>query len=164
MIKKESLGSSWIAAISKEKKADPTLVEKVVQALWLLEGLVQSGLPFVFKGGTALMLKLGSNRRLSIDIDIIITKKEEQLTALLNSVGAERGFIKVEEQIRATKSKIDKAHYRFYYAAAIQNAELSYVLLDILFGESGYQKIEKQLVESSFLQLSEKPSIVSVPF
>ncbi len=38
----------------------------------LLEGLFKSGLPFIFKGGTALMLLMNSAKRLSIDIDIIL--------------------------------------------------------------------------------------------
>lgn len=81
MIDPKSLESDWIATISKQKKADPILVEKVIRALWLVEGLALSGLPFTFKGGTALMLKLGSARRLSIDIDIIIPQKEKGLQA-----------------------------------------------------------------------------------
>ncbi|MCD6178653.1 MAG: nucleotidyl transferase AbiEii/AbiGii toxin family protein [Bacteroidales bacterium] len=41
----------------------------------LLEGLSESKLDYVFKGGTALMLILNSTKRLSIDIDIIIPKR-----------------------------------------------------------------------------------------
>lgn len=163
MIKTDSLDINWIATIAKQRKADPMLVEKVIRALWLLEGLVIGGLPFTFKGGTALMLKLGSTRRLSIDIDIIITKKEESLNALLNKIAEERGFTKVEEQKRQTKSAIEKAHYKFFYKPVAQKAEQAYVLLDILFGDSGYHKIESQLIESTFLSLSEEQVKVTVP-
>ncbi len=163
MIKPESLDNTWISAIAKQKKAVPILVEKVIRALWLLEGLVIHDLPFTFKGGTALMLKLGSARRLSIDIDIIIPKKEEGLAALLSKVGTERGFTKVEEQVRETKSTIEKAHYKFFYKPSAQKAEQAYVLLDILFGESGYHKIESISIESTFLSLTDKPAIVTVP-
>lgn len=45
------------------------LLEKMIRALMLLEGLSKSGLTFIFKGGTALMLLLDSAKRLSIDID-----------------------------------------------------------------------------------------------
>lgn len=114
MIDAKSLGSDWIFAVSKQKKADPILVEKVIQALWLLEGLVLSGLPFTFKGGTALMLKLASAKRLSIDIDIIIPDNDDSLSTLLNKVGQERGFTSVEEQKRETKSSIEKAHSVFF--------------------------------------------------
>lgn len=163
MINPESLEQNWIAATAKEKKADPLLVEKVVRALWLLEGLTESGLPFVFKGGTALMLKLGSQRRLSIDIDIVVEKKDKGLAALLSKVAELKGFTKAEEQKRDVKSAIEKAHYKFYYKPVTQKAEEAYVLLDILFGESGYHKIETLNIESSFLKLSDKSAIVSVP-
>ena len=52
-----------------EKRALP--FDQVRRALSLLESLVRSGCPFVFKGGTALMLHLDTSRRLSIDVDIV---------------------------------------------------------------------------------------------
>jgi predicted nucleotidyltransferase component of viral defense system len=45
-------------------------IEKSIYALALLCGLVRSEVPFVFKGGTSLILLLNAFRRLSIDIDI----------------------------------------------------------------------------------------------
>ena len=38
----------------------------------LLEALARTELPFVFKGGTSLMLLLDSPKRLSVDIDIVV--------------------------------------------------------------------------------------------
>ncbi len=73
MIDKQSLDIEWINNVSSKKRnADRILVEKVIRALLLLEGLARVKLDFVFKGGTALMLLLNSSKRLSIDIDIII--------------------------------------------------------------------------------------------
>lgn len=73
MITEESISIEWIEQVSaNNNKADKILVEKVVRALSLLESLVISGCPFIFKGGTALMLHLNSSKRLSIDIDITI--------------------------------------------------------------------------------------------
>jgi predicted nucleotidyltransferase component of viral defense system len=163
MINSESIESNWIAAISKEKRADPILVEKVIRALWLLEGLIESGVPFILKGGTALMLKLGSQRRLSIDIDIIIETKDENLPAILSLVAEQKGFIKAEEQKRNAKSAIEKEHYKFYYKPVTQNAEEAHILLDILFGSPGYHKIETIGIESSFLKIVDKLAIVTVP-
>jgi predicted nucleotidyltransferase component of viral defense system len=60
------------------------LVEKTARALTLLEGLVESKLNFIFKGGTALMLMQQNNpKRLSIDIDIIIPKISNDLLGIL---------------------------------------------------------------------------------
>ena len=74
MISKETLTVQWIDKVSKSNRnADKILVEKVIRALLLLEGLSNIGLSFIFKGGTALMLLLNSAKRLSIDIDIIVS-------------------------------------------------------------------------------------------
>lgn len=57
MINQQKISIEWINKISKENhNADKILVEKVIRALLLLEGLVKQELPFIFKGGTALML------------------------------------------------------------------------------------------------------------
>ena len=73
MINQAELPEAWVRKVSKKHKADPILVEKLIHALLLLEGLVKQKLDFVFKGGTALMLHFDSTKRLSIDIDIILT-------------------------------------------------------------------------------------------
>ncbi len=57
MINKEKITIDWINTISKKnRKADKILVEKVIRALLLLEGLAKFNVPFVFKGGTALIM------------------------------------------------------------------------------------------------------------
>jgi hypothetical protein len=67
MIDKEQLNIDWINKVSKShRNADNILVEKVIRALLLLEGLSESEIPFVFKGGTSLMLHFNSSKRLSV--------------------------------------------------------------------------------------------------
>ena len=57
MISKDTLNIGWIKQVSNEnRKADKILIEKVIRALLLLDGLAESELPFIFKGGTAVML------------------------------------------------------------------------------------------------------------
>lgn len=76
MISEKTLNLDWISTVSiKNRNADKILIEKVIRAFLLLEGLAESGLDFVFKGGTALMLLQGSTKRLSIDIDIVVPDK-----------------------------------------------------------------------------------------
>ena len=68
--------------------SDTPLVEKAIRALSLLESLVRSGCPFIFKGGTALMLHLDTTRRLSIDVDIVCppgTDIKEYLVRLIQT-------------------------------------------------------------------------------
>ena len=82
MIQEKCTSKEWVTEIARIKKADKGLVQKLIRALILLEGLSESRLQFVFKGGTALMLLLNSTKRLSIDIDIIIPVKIENIEEL----------------------------------------------------------------------------------
>ena len=87
MIDKQTYTLGWIETLSKKHgNADKILIEKVIRALTLLTELKASGLNFIFKGGTALMLMLGTPKRLSIDIDIIIPEKTPDLDSLLNTI------------------------------------------------------------------------------
>ncbi len=146
------LNSEWInEASAKNNKADKILVEKVVRALLLLEGLSASGINFIFKGGTALMLMQGSTKRLSIDIDIIIPAKQE-LDKAFEKITKEKGFTKFEIQERKVSSNIEKAHYKFYYTPSYKTAQSEeYVLLDILFEKPQYQKISAINIDSTFV-------------
>ncbi len=73
MINKETLTEEWIATVSRDnRRVDKILVEKVIRAMLLVEELAKSGLSFIFKGGTSLMLLLDNVRRLSIDVDILL--------------------------------------------------------------------------------------------
>lgn len=106
-------------------------IEKVIRALLLLEGLSNSGLEFVFKGGTALMLLLGTTKRLSIDIDIIVPDKSTNLTDYLDKFITEKGFTRYEKQERTVQSDIEKEHFKMFFISALNGKE-SHILLDVL--------------------------------
>lgn len=165
MISKKSLHIDWINKVSSaNRKADKILIEKVIRALLLLEGLAKQNLDFVFKGGTALMLILDSSKRLSIDIDIIIEKEPDDLEGLFKDMLDEQGFTRFELHERKTASKIQKAHYKFYYQPIhkTQAAEEN-ILLDILFEKIGYHKLVQVPINSKFI-VSEGESLpVKVP-
>jgi len=165
MINREKITLDWIEKVSKENRnADKVLVEKLIRALILLEGLVKQKLSFVFKGGTALMLHLNSLKRLSIDINIIIPEKPDDLDDLFIQVASEQGFLRKEFQQRNTNSKIDKAHYKFYYNPlhkTIKDEE--YVLLDTLFEKVQYKNLVQLNIQSPFLPNNEAPLSVKSP-
>lgn len=165
MIDKSKINIDWISQVSKRnRKADKILVEKVIRALLLLEGLVVHEIPFVFKGGTALMLHLNSSKRLSIDIDIILPEEVEGFEDILKKVVAEQGFTKLELQHRSTNTKIKKEHYKFFYTPIHKsNKEEEYVLLDILFEEVGYANVIEIPIQSSFVPIEGDPITVKVP-
>ncbi len=165
MIDREKLTIDWINKVSKENRnADKILVEKVIRALLLLEGLVKQKLSFVFKGGTALMLHLKSTKRLSIDIDVIIPVKPENLDKILDNVASEQGFLRKEMQQRKVNTKIDKAHYNFFYTPLHKTAkDEEYVLLDIVFEEIQYKNTLQLKIQSSFLPEKQAPLTVESP-
>ncbi len=165
MINKEKITIDWINTISKKKrKADKILVEKVIRALLLLEGLVKYEVPFIFKGGTALMLHLDSTKRLSIDIDIILPEEFDKFEDILDNIAKEQGFLRTELQHRDTKSKIKKEHFKFFYTPIHKSNKVEeYVLLDILFEEIAYAKLVKIPVQSSFVPNDGESYIVDIP-
>jgi predicted nucleotidyltransferase component of viral defense system len=153
MIDQEKITAEWIEKVSKQNnKADKILVEKVIRALLLLEGLVKQNLNFVFKGGTALMLHFNSTKRLSIDIDIVLPEKPENLNEILEALVQQQSFLRVEAQQRNQHSNVPKAHYKFFYKPLhTTNKTEEYVLLDVLFEKLSYINLIELPVTSSFV-------------
>ena len=162
MIDIKSIEKDWVEGISKRKKADKILIEKVIRALMLLEGLSNSGLDFVFKGGTALMLLLGTTKRLSIDIDIIVPNRSVDLTDYLDKFITEKGFARYEKQERKVQSDIEKEHYKLFFISALNGKE-SHILLDVLKEGIYYKTLVKTPVSSSFLKETGPPIMVTTP-
>lgn len=165
MINQETLTIEWIKKVSAENRnADKILVEKVIRALLLLEGLVNHKLSFVFKGGTALMLLLGSTKRLSIDIDIILPETPGNLEEIFNQLAKEQGFNRAELQHRPSDSKIAKSHYKFFYLPIHKTHEgEEYILLDILHEKAQYKQLVSHEIKSSFISSDDNIVIVKVP-
>ena len=76
MISAQSRTPGWVMGIRENSRGkDPILIEKMIMALTLVEELKLNGLDFIFKGGTSLLLLLGTPQRFSIDIDILVADK-----------------------------------------------------------------------------------------
>lgn len=166
MIHKDTHTIEWISQVAKaNRNADKILVEKVVKALTLLEHLKVNGLDFIFKGGTALMILLPQPKRLSIDIDIIISERPEDIETIFSTIIENSDFTRFELNERKIKSKIDKSHYKFYYKPVSNaRAKEEYILLDILYESNPYGSSLKDInINSSFLKLSGKHIKVGVP-
>lgn len=165
MINTNEISAEWLNQVSKRhRNADKILVEKVIRALLLLEGLAKQNLDFVFKGGTALMLHFNSTKRLSIDIDIILPNETKNLETILDAIVKEQGFLKWELQHRSTNSKIKKEHYKFFFTPLHKtNKDEEYVLLDILFEDVNYENVISLPIQSDFVPQSGKPLNVNVP-
>ncbi len=164
MIHPDSRTIKWMTQIAAENKfSDIALIEKSIRAFSLLESLALSGCPFVFKGGTALMLHMDSAKRLSIDVDIICppgTNIEE----FLQKHAQEYGFGDVKLVERVTPYNVPKTHAKFFYQVTyVTNTETECILLDVLFEDIHYHNIEQRPIQSRFLKLEGHPVMVNVP-
>ena len=162
MIAQKSITKEWIETVAKFKKADKILVEKVIRALLLLEGLSASGLNYVFRGGTALLLLFNSEKRLSIDIDIIVPEKERDLSTILTYICDTKGFTNFEKQKRVAGINIDKEHYKLFFISALNNQE-SHILLDAVKENVHYKNIIELPIDSAFTANERSPITVCVP-
>ena len=116
MIIKDCFTRQWIETVSDRfQYHDVNLIEKVIRAFSLVEMLSESGCPFIWKGGSSLMLLLGSDlHRLSIDVDIICppgTDIEQYLGRYIDY-----GFVSrenVEREQRGTS--IPKSHQKLHF-------------------------------------------------
>lgn len=165
MIEFGHINQEWIEAVSNaNRKADKIFVEKVIRAFLLLEGLSTDNIPFVFKGGTSLMLLTNTSRRLSVDIDIIIPESIDSLDERLGRVAISQGFIRVEPQERNSSTAVPKKHYKFYYHPIHRTSqEEEYILLDVLFEQIQYAIILRKTIASKFIPTNIPLVEVAVP-
>jgi len=160
MISPRSRTPEWILGLrTGSKGSDPILIEKMIMALTLVEELRESGMDFIFKGGTSLLLLLGEPRRFSIDLDILLppgTNLERTFTVILE-MGV---FSRFEENRRM--GELPKQHYKFFFNSVIQDKE-SHLLLDILFEANPYPRLQEIKLESPLLATEGKATRVTCP-
>ncbi|MCL2326921.1 MAG: nucleotidyl transferase AbiEii/AbiGii toxin family protein [Bacteroidetes bacterium] len=164
MILPESRTIEWLQRIATENNfPNITMLEKTIRAFSLLESLALSGCPFVFKGGTALMLHLDSAKRLSIDIDIICPP-ETDIVKYLSKNAELYGFNEIKLVERKTTRNIPKSHAKFYYQVTYNtNTETDCILLDVLFEEIHYNNVVQLPIESRLLKTDGEKVFVNVP-
>lgn len=164
MINPKSRSIEWITRSAvKLGVRDIALVEKTIRAFSLLEALARSGCPFIFKGGSSLMLHLNTSRRLSIDIDIICPPGT-LIEQYVSQYAEEYGFGEIEIIERISRTAVPKRHAKFHY-------EVSYparggrdkILLDVLFEEIHYSRIVALPIRSPLLIIDEPDVTVNLP-
>ena len=160
MITSHSHSKEWIMGIRETSPGrDPILIEKMIMALTLLENLRSSGLDFVFKGGTSLILLLKTPPRFSIDIDILL-QDGQNLDKCFQSVIQQGIFYRYEENRRA--GDLPKSHYKFFFQSVIQNKE-SQILLDILFEKNPYPVLRELALDTPLLAMKGESVKVTCP-
>jgi hypothetical protein len=155
---------NWL--IEQAKKLvlpDPVLLEKCVYAMELLGSLADSGFPFVFKGGTSMLLLLPINalRRLSIDIDIVSEEPELVSETGLSEIVRNGIFLRCEEDVRGEQRLPKRKHFKFWYHSECSERE-DYVLLDVLLEQNLYSAITQCRVGTELIP-TERDILVSIP-
>ncbi len=144
-------------ALQKQAKAlggcHQDILERSLYALTLLGHLAESGLPFIFKGGTSLLLHLPQVRRLSIDIDIVCGEKPEVVDKIIAQIGKLPPFIRAKEHVREHVVKLPRRrHFKFIYRSAIGSQPEVPILLDVVEESRIHHQIVERLIQTSFLK------------
>lgn len=164
MILKECFTDEFITSHAGDNIDKKRIYEKVVQAFYLLEKVADTGLPFIFKGGTSLMLLLKEFNRFSVDIDILMDPKyeEEICKAVLNF--KDDIFVDVKEDKRKP-ADIIKRHFKFFFNSIYdeKNESEPYVLLDIVFDNLHYKSTKQYNIDSKFVKTDNPYLQVTIP-
>lgn len=155
MLTRENFTLEHVMELKKNRMVDTFILERSIYAFGLLETLCKVDMPFIFKGGTSLMLLLEQPKRLSTDIDIIVAPGTD-VDRYLEEVGKIFPFEKVERQTRKGKNSIEKRHYKYYYDSPIKGQMPFYILLDILFEENHYSNVIRKPIRNELL-ITEEP-------
>lgn len=161
MLSKEIFTLEYIRELQERYKKDPGLLERVMYAFGLLEALTQTGMKFVFKGGTSLLLLTEHPLRLSTDIDIIVEPGTD-VEKFVTEAAKIFPFKYHEKQNRQGKNKIEKVHYKFIYASPILKRDF-HILLDIVFMENPYIKLMEREIQNDILLTEGEPSKIVMP-
>ena len=161
MLVHENYTKEHIASLKEQTGADPSILERTVFAFGLLEAIRSVGMPFIFKGGTSLLVLLDNPRRLSTDIDIIVDK-DTDVDDYINKAGKIFPFISVEEHKRKGANDIEKRHFRFHFLSPITDKEIN-ILLDVVFEDNPYLKVTERPIRSKLLISEGDDFLVRVP-
>ena len=107
MIIRENYEEEHIRELQSKSRRDPQLIDRALYAMGLLEALTQTGMKFIFKGGSCLMVLLPRLMRLSTDIDIIVDPSTD-VKQYIEKAAEIFPFVSYEEQVRVGKNNIKK--------------------------------------------------------
>lgn len=167
MITDKSFAKEWIQRLKAENpkaSINPPLLEKMIYALSLSELLQLNGLDFIFKGGTSLILLLDTPQRFSIDIDIITQASQETIETVLAHICTGTRFTHFElDAKRSYREGIPKAHYKLQFSPQWAHPNDNKILLDILFDDNPYPKIQETPIVKTWLHTVEPLVKVQLP-
>lgn len=161
MLLSENYTAEHISDLREKTGADPSILERTVYAFGLLEAIKSVGLPFIFKGGTSLLVMLDHPRRLSTDIDIIVDRGIN-IDEYIRKAGTVFPFDSVEENKRRGANDIEKRHFRFRFLSPRSGREIS-ILLDVVFEDNPYYRVNEKPIRSNLLLSEGEDLLVTLP-
>jgi len=163
MFPESAFKPDWIKAQRRQLgNCDPGILEKCVHALTLLGYLVESGLPFIFKGGTSLLLHMPQVRRLSRDIDIVCGRPATEMDAVVGLIGGRAPFLRWEEDDRGSRGLPHRRHFKFFYRSALAGQVEQELLLDVVEEAREVHTLVTRPIRTSFL-VPDVEHLVRVP-
>jgi hypothetical protein len=175
MIDINSLSAEWLTEKQNKYHRDPALIESLIHALYLLEQLKLTGLDFIFKGGTSLILILDQPQRFSVDIDIIVSPQltRGKLEEYLSRIPGSSAFLSMKlDERRSYRAGVPKAHYIFSFSSnvptknkqgdVIRNPERE-ILLDVLFAENHYPVLIERPIQTEWVIVKDEIITVTTP-
>lgn len=161
-IDRQCLTREWILRKAAEMApVEPVQLERCILAFELLGRLADAGIPFIFKGGTAVLLRLKNLRRLSVDMDISCQYAPGKLERELDEIGRRPPFLGCEERQRRSPPLPKKRHFYFRFKSAVTGDE-GHVIVDVLEEDDLYPVVEEVPVAMPFFILDHRV-IVPVP-
>ena len=161
MIDSKTFSAEHIRNIQSQTKRDPALIERSIFALGLLEAVARADLPFIFKGGSSLMLLMEKPRRFSTDIDIVVTPGVD-IDGFLAVAATIWPFVRITEHMRKAVANIEKRHFKFAFTSPLSGRELT-ILLDVLFEENPYSTTFKKSISNELLLVNHPDVYVYLP-
>lgn len=163
MFSADAFKPEWINTQRRQLgNCDPAILEKCVHALTLLGYLVESGLPFIFKGGTSLLLHMPQVRRLSRDIDIVCGRPAADVAAVAGAIGGRAPFLRWQEDDRGARGLPRRRHFKFFYRSALPGFVEHELLLDVVEEAREVHTLVTRPIRTSFLA-PEAEHLVRVP-
>lgn len=134
-------------------------LEKSIRALALVTRLAESGLPFLFKGGTSLLLLLKRINRLSIDVDITCDLSPSELRPYFNRVLETGEFSKYEPGDGIEEENLPLSSFVFIYQS-IWDGKTDSIRLDVLREQQLFQHAKEILVTTPFFRPINPTSVI----
>ena len=140
------------------------LLETCLHAFELLGRLSRTGLPFLFKGGTSLLLHTETLRRISTDIDIVTPVRGDELEEVLRELAAGEPFVSFDEHERGLRGLPNRRHFRYYYRPVSDPSRPIPVLLDVVEDDFDSFEIEGRVIALPWFKPTQEAEVLRDTF